>query len=120
MSEPRRPDSRRRRSDGTLAKVEDVLGGLLKELQLEEALAAQDAVVRWAGVVGPGIAEVTRATGSSTGVLFVEVRSSAWMSELNLMRHALLERLNAGVREGRIEKIVFRLAPEGAFDGESD
>jgi predicted nucleic acid-binding Zn ribbon protein len=103
-----------------MEKIEGVLGSLLKELQLDEALAAQDAVVRWPEVVGPGIAAVTRATGSSSGILFVEVRSSAWMSELNLMRQPLLERLNAGIREGRIDKIVFRLASEGAFDAESD
>jgi predicted nucleic acid-binding Zn ribbon protein len=107
---------RRGRRDRDMVKVDQVLGGLLKELRLDEALARQDAVDRWPTAVGPGIAAVTRATGSSGDVLFVDVRSSAWMSELNLVRHRLLARLNAGVREGRVEKLIFRLAPEGAFD----
>jgi predicted nucleic acid-binding Zn ribbon protein len=106
----------RRRGRSDMEKVDQVLGGLLKELRLEEAIARQDAVDRWPLAVGPGIAAVTRATGSSGDVLFVDVRSSAWMSELNLMRHRLLARLNAGVKEGRVERLIFRLAPEGAFD----
>lgn len=110
--------SQKRRGD-PMEKIDQVLDGLLKDLQLEEAIARQDAVDRWPTLVGPGIAAVTRATGSSNGVLFVDVRSSAWISELNLMRHRLLARLNAGVKEGRIEKLIFRLAPEGAFDDKS-
>jgi len=94
------------------SRVGDVLAGLLRRLGLEEELAGQTALSRWDEVVGERIAEVTRARSVSRGTLFVEVRSSAWLSELNLMRHDILRRLNAGETEGRIEKIVLVLAED--------
>jgi predicted nucleic acid-binding Zn ribbon protein len=66
-------------------------------------------VRRWSAVVGEQIAAVTDATAVSGETLFVRVASSAWMSELNLMRHEILARLNAGQTEGRIERVVFTL-----------
>ena len=72
-------------------------------------MARQEALGRWDAVVGERIAAVTRATAVSGGVLFVKVVSSPWLTELNLMRHDILRRLNAGQREGRVERIVFTL-----------
>ena len=107
MNEPKngRPD-----------RVGDLLGGLLRKWGVDREVARQGAMERWPSVVGERIAGVTRARAVSSGTLFVEVRSSAWMNELNLMRHELLRRLNAGEKEGRIERIVFVLAerPEGS------
>jgi predicted nucleic acid-binding Zn ribbon protein len=93
-----------------MGKVDRVLGELLKELGLEATLSQQGVLERWGELVGPGIAEVTRARAVERGVLFVDVKSSAWLNELNLMRHDLLARLNAGAGEGRVEKLVFTLA----------
>jgi predicted nucleic acid-binding Zn ribbon protein len=94
-------------------RVGDVLPGLLERLGIAGELAAQESLLRWAAVVGERIAGVTRPRSVSAGVLFVEVRSSAWLSELNLMRHEILRRLNAGRGEGRVERLVFTLS-EGA------
>lgn len=94
-------------------RVGDLLSGLFERLGIAGELAAQESLVRWAAVVGERIAGVTKPRGVSAGVLFVEVRSSAWLSELNLMRHEILRRLNAGRGEGRVERLVFTLS-EGA------
>jgi predicted nucleic acid-binding Zn ribbon protein len=104
------------RDDGA-ARVGDILGGLLRKLGLDEELAGQEAVARWDEVVGERIADVTRARGVSRGTLFVEVRSSAWLSELNLMRRDIMSRLNVGRSQGRIEKIVFVLGEEREGEG---
>jgi predicted nucleic acid-binding Zn ribbon protein len=96
--------------DGRPDRVGDLLGGLLRKWGVDREVARQGAMERWPDVVGERIARVTRARAVSSGTLFVEVRSSAWMNELNLMRHELLRRLNAGEKEGRIERIVFVLA----------
>jgi predicted nucleic acid-binding Zn ribbon protein len=101
-----------------MGKVDEVLDGLLRKLGLEGEVARQGAVDRWAQVVGERIAAVARARGQARGALFVDVRSSAWLNELNLMRHDLLARLNAGAGEARIERIVFRLAEDGDLDGD--
>jgi len=102
--------------NGRPDRVGDLLGGLLRKWGVDREVARQGAMERWPDVVGERIAGVTRARAVSSGTLFVEVRSSAWMNELNLMRHELLRRLNAGEKEGRIERIVFVLAerPEGS------
>ncbi len=64
----------------------------------------------WSGAVGARVAEVTEAKMVVASTLFVEVRSSAWLMELSLMKEALLERVNAELgREGTIDRIVLTL-----------
>ena len=93
--------------------VGDLLPGLFHKLGVAVEVERQEALERWEGVVGERIAAVTRATAVSRGVLFVKVVSSAWLTELNLMRHDILRRLNAGRGKGRIERIVFTLSEGG-------
>lgn len=93
-------------------RVGDLLSGLFRKWGLEGELERQDALERWDEIVGDALARVTHPRGIARGVLYVEVRSSAWITELNLMRHDFLARLNAGRSEGRIERIVFLLAED--------
>ena len=93
--------------------VGDLLPRVFHKLGVAVEIERQEALERWEGVVGERIAAVTRATAVSRGVLFVKVVSSAWLTELNLMRHDIMRRLNAGRGEGRIERIVFTLSEGG-------
>ncbi len=93
--------------------VGDLLPRVFHKLGVAVEVERQEALERWEGVVGERIAAVTWATAVSRGVLFVKVVSSAWLTELNLMRHDILRRLNAGRGEGRIERIVFTLSEGG-------
>ncbi len=104
--------SRRRdgRGEGSPDRVGDLLGGVLRKLGVSEEVARQGAIERWGEVVGERIAAVTEAVSVANGVLFVRVSSSAWLNELTLMRSELLSRLNAGRRDGRIDRIVLTLA----------
>jgi predicted nucleic acid-binding Zn ribbon protein len=97
-------------SRGGPERLDELLGSFLKKHGLEDEVEGQAAVRDWDDIVGERIARVARPTGLSRGVLYVEVRSSAWMNELNLMRHHILARLNAGRERGRVERILFRLA----------
>ena len=94
-------------------RVGELLPKVIAGLGLTREVARQAALTRWDGVVGEKIARVAQPTAVSKGVLFVRVTSSAWLSELNLMRRDILARLNAGSGEGRIERIVFTLAERG-------
>jgi predicted nucleic acid-binding Zn ribbon protein len=67
----------------------------------------------WPGIVGEPLAQVTRARGVEDATLFVEVRSSAWLMELNMMRGEFLERVNARLADVPLERIVFVLAETG-------
>jgi predicted nucleic acid-binding Zn ribbon protein len=90
------------------------LGGLIEEILrargLLEGVQRASVVSDWAERVGPQIARVATAVGFDRGVLFVEVRSSAWLMELEMMERRILGQLNAGSTRGGFKKIVFRLA----------
>ena len=94
-------------------RLGDLLDGVLDEAGVREQLRRQDVVEAWNEIVGERIAEVTRAVRVDSAVLYVEVRSSAWLMELNLMKPSILERINEGRDEGRIEKVRFLLAENG-------
>jgi len=79
----------------------------LSRTGLDAKVEAASVVPDWEALVGPQISAVTEPIRVSDGVLFVAVSTSAWMMELNLMKSALMRRLNAGKRVGRIEKIIF-------------
>jgi predicted nucleic acid-binding Zn ribbon protein len=63
----------------------------------------------WPEVVGEALAEVARAVAVDESALIVEVRTSAWLMELNMMKGDLLARVNTRV-EVPLGRIVFVLA----------
>lgn len=90
-----------------------VLGKVLQEHGLEDQVKRMGVLDLWAEVVGEHIAGVTRAKGVSDATLIVEVRSSGWLMELNMMKGELLGRVNERVPETPLERIVFVLAETG-------
>ena len=56
------------------------------------------------------LAKVTRVKGTERDALFVEVRSSAWLSELSMLKEEVLERVNARVADAPLARVVFVLA----------
>lgn len=102
-----------RRSSGRPEPVGEVLAGYLDGTSLGESLARLGAIEEWAGAVGPKVSRVTRPVEVRGETLVVEVASSAWLSELSMMRRLILDRVNA-VRDGpAIGRIRFRLAQDG-------
>lgn len=99
--------------DGGPTRVGEVLEGFLRETGLREQVRRMSVLDAWDELVGDKIARVTEPVRLDGGVLFVEVRSSAWLMELNMMKRRILDRLNDGREEGRIEKIRFVQAESG-------
>jgi predicted nucleic acid-binding Zn ribbon protein len=95
---------------GRPERVQDLLGGFLESAGIAEDQARQSVLEEWGGVVGPRIAEVTRARSVADATLVVEVRSSPWLMELNMMKREILRRLNED-RTVPVEKLVFVLSP---------
>lgn len=93
-------------------RVGDVLGGFLRKSGLREPVLRAGVVEEWSDRVGKAIAGVTRAQGVREATLIVEVRSSSWLMELNLMKEEILRRVNEDRTEAHIEKIVFVLAED--------
>ena len=90
-------------------RVGAVLERLLEQSGVAEQVRRQGAVEGWPALVGESIAAVTNARSISEGTLFVEVRSSAWLMELELMKGEILRRVNAGLEGTALERIVFVL-----------
>ncbi len=90
------------------------MGDLLDDILATRGLGTQirriGALHVWSDAVGEKIAGVTVAKTVVASTLFVEVRSSAWLMELSLLKEALLERVNAELGgEGTIDRIVLTL-----------
>ncbi|MFW6039897.1 MAG: DUF721 domain-containing protein [Gemmatimonadota bacterium] len=95
-----------RESDGP-TRVGRALERYLERSGLAERVDQAAVVPEWEACVGERIAEATRPLRVSNGVLFVAVRSSAWMMELKLMEREILERLDADRERRRIREIRF-------------
>ena len=91
-------------------RVAEALAGYLAKSGLGDRLQEASAVEEWAGRVGDRIAAVTEPLHVNNGVLFVGVRSSAWLMELRMMEAEVRSRLNAGRVKGRIRNIRFVMA----------
>ena len=90
-------------------RIGDLVGALLDKKGLTEQIERTGVLEIWSDAVGEQISAVTRASAVSGGTLFVEVRSSTWMSELDFMKEEILGKLNKRA-EAPIEKLVFLLA----------
>ncbi len=88
-------------------QVREALQSYLEKAGISEKIEAASVVPEWPELVGDGIAAVTTPLRVSNQVLFVAVRSSAWLSELKLMERDILKRLNAGKAKGKITSIRF-------------
>lgn len=95
---------------GSPEQLGRLVEGLLRARGLTEGVERAAVISEWGELVGPQIARVASPVGFDRETLFVEVRSSAWLMELQLMERRILGRLNAARQRGKFEKIVFRLA----------
>ena len=98
------------REPGKPEPIGDALKSFFKERGLDERVDQASIVIEWPSLVGAQIAGVTAARMvTEDGVLFVGVKTHAWMSELALMERTLLAKINA--RQGRapIQRIRWEL-----------
>lgn len=77
----------------SFARVGDVLPSVLRGLGLQKRFNERQVVEKWAEVVGPELAQRSRATGFERGTLFVHVEHGAWMQELHFMEKELVRKL---------------------------
>ncbi len=94
-------------------RIGGLIDGLLRARGLAEGVERASVIGDWAEIVGPQIARVATPVRFERSILFVEVRSSAWLMELEMMERRLLAKLNSGQARGKFTKIIFRLAEGG-------
>lgn len=99
-------------------KVAEALARYLDRSGLGNRLEQVGALDDWADRVGERIATVAEPLHLSNDVLFVAVKSSAWLMELRMMEADIRRRLNEGREKGRIERIRFVQEGESVGDEE--
>ena len=62
-------------------------------------------LIDWPAIVGESIADHTRVDSVDRGVITVTCDSSAWATQLRLMRHELLVRLGEQAPDAKIDQI---------------
>ncbi len=100
MSSPASPTPLGEALDAWIAR-----SGLRKRLDLAEVVEA------WPELVGPQIAQATRALAvTPDGTLLVRVATNGWATELGLMTPRILARIN-GSRQGRVQHVRWMVGP---------
>lgn len=99
-----------RSPDKGLQPIGPVLHAVLTHHGILERVEQLRALDLWSETVGDIVSTATRARAVDNGALIVEVKSSAWLMELNMMKGELLEQLNDRMGSNPLDKIVFVLA----------
>lgn len=86
----------------TTRTAADAIAAALRFRGITDEVRARRVLTEWSELVGPKIASRTRPDGIFERVLVVEVASSAWLHELNLLRQQILSGLLARLGEPRL------------------
>jgi len=87
--------------------VSDVLSALTLSLGWTAPLAQSDLVSAWRDIAGPETAEHSTPTRVEDGVLYVQCDSTAWATQLRLMRTELVTRIASDYPESGVQNISF-------------
>ena len=92
----------------------EAVGAALAFRGITDEVRARRVLTEWTELVGPKIASRTRPDGVYERTLVVEVASSAWLQELNLLRTQILSGLLARLGEPRLfDDLKLKLAGSG-------
>jgi len=91
-------------------RIDSVVADVLEEHGVQKQVRRMTVLELWPEIVGEQLGKVTRAKAVDDAALLVEVRSSAWMMELNMMKGEFLQRVNERLEDVPMERIVFVLA----------
>ena len=79
----------------------------IKKMGYADRLSKQNAVMRWAEIVGEVLAVETQAERIDGDTLIVKVHRPAWRQQLTFLKADLLAKVNSQIGEGSIKDIRF-------------
>jgi predicted nucleic acid-binding Zn ribbon protein len=90
--------------------VEQVVSNVLSDLKMDSRRAEIEIVKVWNSLIDPNIVAHAQPINLCKGTLFVNVDSSAWLSEIvRYRRKEILDRLQHSFGKNYIQKISFRI-----------
>lgn len=91
-------------------QVGDVVRDVLSRSGMADRIAQAAVIPEWRALVGAQIANATEPLSvTPRGILFVAVKTNAWMTELSLLEPELLRRLNERTGRLQIKKIRWQI-----------
>lgn len=87
--------------------IDDVLQGLTTRLGWTSSLARADLVASWSELVGEETAEHSSPIGIDDGILTVQCDSTAWATQLRLMRGQVTTEIARRFPDAGIESVKF-------------
>jgi predicted nucleic acid-binding Zn ribbon protein len=87
--------------------IEDILDGLTAKLGWNSSLARADLLASWAELAGAETAEHSTPAGIEDGLLTVHCDSTAWATQLRLMRGQITTRIAQRFPQAGIESVKF-------------
>ena len=88
-------------------RVDVVVSSVLEKHGLREQVKRMEVLELWPEIFGTQLAQVPRARGVADAALIVEVRNSAWLMELSMMKGDFLARVNERLGDVSLERIIF-------------
>jgi hypothetical protein len=89
-------------------KIDAVIREFLNEANLDKKLKEVHLVSEWESLMGKMVSSRTSSIYIRNRTLFVHVTSPVLKSELIMMRHDIIERLNEIAGESLVEQLVIR------------
>lgn len=89
----------------------DVIGAMTTELGWDSPLAQSELIDKWAELAGEETAKHSNPVGIENGILTVQCESTAWATQLRLMRVEIMSHIAVRFPEAGIESIRF-LGPD--------
>lgn len=89
-------------------KIDSLLQLFVKANRLEKGLAEYRLTRAWGELLGPSVTRITKSVKVRQGKLFVTLHSSVMRNELEMMKDALIPRLNQAAGMEVIDDIILR------------
>jgi predicted nucleic acid-binding Zn ribbon protein len=102
---------KKRLPNKTFTPIGKVLESILDQCRSDSSGGILHLAHVWKQVVGPPICDNAKPFAVKGALLLVHVSSSAWLHQLRFLRADLLEKLNQGLKNQRIEDIKFKIGP---------
>ncbi len=95
------------RFGNNMKKIGEILPSILSRMGVIKGIEQGKAVVFWENIVGNDIARHAKPFKVKKGILYVEVTSSVWVHELQMMEPEIRNRINKYLEKNIINKIRF-------------
>lgn len=88
-------------------RIGELLKKTLQSAGIAERVDRQAAITFWEEIVGPKLAEKTKALRVEKDILKVKVVSAPWRNEMIFFKEEILKKIARRIGKGKINEIIF-------------